>query len=108
MIPSNYIERQTNNNALNYGCVVFRDYQDQSTYVRTTDNWTLRGGYIEVVNVDEQYYVHVHATADAYRTNGEAANTLLDFTLGGSGNNDVPQPVAITPLQAQATGRMSR
>ncbi len=103
VIPSNYIERQTNNNALNYGCVVFRDYHDQSTYVRTTDNWTLRGGYIEVVNVDEQYYVHVHATADAYRTNGEAANTLLDFTLGGSGNNDVPQPVAIT-LSAQTAG----
>ncbi len=103
VIPSNYIERQTNNNALNYGCVVFRDYHDQSTYVRTTDNWTLRGGYIEVVNVDEQYYVHVHATADAYRTNGEAANTLLDFTLGGSGNNDVPQPVAIT-LSAQTVG----
>ncbi len=86
----------------NTGSWVYQGKQDPSTYVITYDNWTLRGGYVEVVNVDETYYVHVHAYTDGYKTLGEQSNTVIDFTAGGVTATTL-NPVAVT-IFAQTTG----
>ncbi len=63
-------------------CGTFVQYELQakeSDYYPNRDVWTLRDGYVEVVNVDEKYWVHVHAYADAHRTtNKECA--VIDYT----------------------------
>ena len=90
-IPQNYqyqTERQQSTPAYytNTGSWVYHDFTSGPYEIRYVDNWTLRGGYVEVVNVDEKYWVHVHAYTDGYKTNGEQPNTVLDFTAGGDGN----------------------
>ena len=104
-IPTNYITRQSNqvNGYTGTGSWVFHDMQNQSTYVRTTDNWVLRGGYVEVVNVDENYFVHVHAYTDGYKTNGEADNTVIDFTAS-IGSVSAPVTATNITIAAQTTG----
>ncbi|MBP5477078.1 MAG: InlB B-repeat-containing protein, partial [Paludibacteraceae bacterium] len=104
-IPSNYLTRQSNsvNGYAGTGSWVFHDMENQSTYVRTIDNWVLRGGYVEVVNVDENYFVHVHAYTDGYATNGEADNTVIDFTAG-IGSVSAPVTATNITIAAQTTG----
>ena len=104
-IPTNYITRQSNqvNGYTGTGSWVFHDMQNMSTYVRTTDNWVLRGGYVEVVNVDENYFVHVHAYTDGYATNGEADNTVIDFTAG-IGSVSAPVTATNITIAAQTAG----
>ncbi|MBR1922908.1 MAG: InlB B-repeat-containing protein [Paludibacteraceae bacterium] len=96
-IPADRLTRQSNsvNGYAGTGSWVFHDMQNMSTYVRTIDNWVLRGGYVEVVNVDETYYVHVHAYTDGYKTLGEQSNTVIDFTAGGATASSLT-PVGIT------------
>ncbi|MBR1516360.1 MAG: InlB B-repeat-containing protein [Paludibacteraceae bacterium] len=63
-------------------CGSFVQYELQATesdYYPSRDVWTLRDGYVEVVNVDEKYWVHVHAYADAHRTTGEDC-AVIDYT----------------------------
>ncbi|MCR4665265.1 MAG: InlB B-repeat-containing protein [Paludibacteraceae bacterium] len=58
------------------------------------DNWLLRGGYVQLVNNNGNYYIHVHAITDATRTNGESSNNVIDFTAGDESLADqLPDPV---------------
>ncbi len=106
-IPQNYqyqTERQTSTPAYytNTGSWIYHDFTSGQYEIRYTDNWTLRGGYVEVVNVDETYYVHVHAYTDGYKTLGEQPNTVIDFTAGGATASSLT-PVGIT-IDARTTG----
>jgi hypothetical protein len=104
-IPADRLTREDNsvNGYAGTGSWVFHDMQDMSTYVRTIDNWVLRGGYVEVVNVDENYFVHVHAYTDGYATKGEADNTVIDFTAG-IGSVSAPVTATNITIAAQTTG----
>ena len=106
-IPQNYqyqTARQTSTPAYytNTGSWIYHDFTSGQYEIRYTDNWTLRGGYVEVVNVDEKYWVHVHAYTDGYKTNGEQPNTVIDFTAGGDGN--AYYTVSDLTIAAQTTG----
>lgn len=106
-IPQNYqyqTARQTSTPAYytNTGSWIYHDFTSGQYEIRYTDNWTLRGGYVEVVNVDETYYVHVHAYTDGYKTLGEQPNTVIDFTAGGATASSLT-PVGIT-IGARTTG----
>ena len=57
-------------------------YFEDEYGIPTKDNWLLRGGYVQLVNKNGSYYMHVHATTDATRTNGESSNNVIDFTVG--------------------------
>ena len=62
--------------------------------VPVKDNWLLRGGYVQLVNNNGNYYMHVHAITDATRTNGESSNNVIDFTAGDESLADqLPDPV---------------
>ena len=62
--------------------------------VPVKDNWLLRGGYVQLVNNNGNYYMHVHAITDATRTNGESSNNVIDFTVGDESLADqLPDPV---------------
>ncbi len=78
-------------------CGSFVQYELQATendYYPNRDVWTLRDGYVEVVNVDEKYWVHVHAYADAHRTTGEDC-AVIDYTACLDGDVTY-SPVAVT------------
>jgi uncharacterized repeat protein (TIGR02543 family) len=57
-------------------------YYENEYGIPIKDNWLLRGGYVQIVNKDGNYYMHVHAITDATRTNGESSNNVIDFTAG--------------------------
>ena len=57
-------------------------YYEDEYGIPLKDNWLFRGGYVQFVNDNGNYYIHVHATTDATRTNGESSNNVIDFTAG--------------------------
>ena len=86
-------------------CGSFVQYELQakeSDYYPNRDVWTLRDGYVEVVNVDEKYWVHVHAYADAHRTTNEEC-AVIDYTACLDDEGVTYTPVAVT-LSAQTEG----
>ena len=85
-------------NNLNFACGgdaswIMHYYEDEYG-IPLKDNWLLRGGYVQWVNDNGNYYIHVHATTDATRTNGESSNNIIDFTAGDESLADqLPDPV---------------
>ncbi len=85
-------------NNLNFACGgdaswIMHYYEDEYG-IPLKDNWLLRGGYVQWVNDNGNYYIHVHATTDATRTNGESSNNVIDFTAGDESLADqLPDPV---------------
>lgn len=76
-------------NFKNFGCGgnaswIMHYYEEDlgGVSVPVKDNWLLRGGYVQIVNKGDSYYMHVHAITDATRTNGESSNNVIDFTVG--------------------------
>ena len=83
-------------------CGSFVQYELQATendYYPNRDVWVLRDGYVEVVNVDEKYWVHVHAYADAHRTTNEEC-AVIDYTACLDDEGVTYTPVDVT-LSAQ-------
>lgn len=108
-VPSSILTYEQNSRQDGRGSFVQYEIQENDYSYPYRDMWVLRDGYVEVVNVDEKYWVHVHAYTDAHRTNGlECA--VIDFTADldedGDGNSYTITTADVT-LSAQTEGGAS-
>ena len=99
--PSDILIYEQNQRQPYCGSFVQYELQVDDYSALNRDVWTLRDGYVEVVNVDEKYWVHVHAYADAHRTTNKDC-AVIDYTASLEGEVTYT-PVAVT-LSAQTEG----
>ncbi len=78
-VPSSILIYEQNQRQDGKGSFVQYEIQEDDYSYAYRDMWVLRDGYVEVVNVDEKYWVHVHAYTDAHRTNNLDC-AVIDFT----------------------------
>lgn len=103
VLPSDILIYEQNQRQPYKGTFVQYELQVDDYSAVNRDVWTLRDGYVEVVNVDEQYYVHVHAYADAHRTTGEDC-AVIDYTACvKDGVTYTPSAVTLSAQTADGT-----